>query len=172
MSAAGGVAVVLSVAGCVTGPVAVMAAIAVAWRVRVRAREREDVVNRARRTHAHAFAAPRASRVFRVAIRADNDLRMIAAVGDVEHADDLDVLARANTSRAENARRHVMLDDRIAIALVAGAKRHPRATRGRHVIAMHERLELVASARVRDVFRGIALEQHRQHTAPILDGVV
>jgi hypothetical protein len=37
---------------------------------------------------------------------------------------------------------------------------------------MHERLELVASVRVRDLFCGITLEQHRQYTAAILDCVI
>src|SRR6478672_7386369 len=162
---------IVAVAAQALRDIAVMAAIAVRGPVRW-AREGQDVVNGARWTDANAFTAPRASRVFRVAIRADDDLRMIATVGDVEHADDLDVLARTHTSRAENARRHVMLDDGVAIPLVAGAKRHARSSRGGHVIAMHERLELVASARVRDVFRGIALEQHRQYPAAIPDGVV
>jgi hypothetical protein len=61
--------------------------------------------------------------VFRIAIGTDDDLRVIAAMGDVEHAYDLDVLARANTSRAKDARRHVVLDDRIAIPFIARAKR-------------------------------------------------
>jgi hypothetical protein len=106
--------------------------------------------------------------VFRIPIRADDDLRVIAAIGDVEHADDLNILACTNAPRAENARRHVVLNDRVAIALVAGAKRESRAPDRRNVVAMHEGFELVACTRGWNLFSGIALEEHREHALTIL----
>src|SRR6185437_3863131 len=55
---------------------------------------RHHLEDRARRAHPHAFAAPRAPRFVRVAVRADDDLGVLAPLTNVEHADHLDVLAR------------------------------------------------------------------------------
>src|SRR5690348_15794515 len=91
-------------------------------RVRLELREREDVVDRARRTDAHALAAPGAPRMLRIAIRTDDDLRVLPAIRDIEHAHHLDILARPHAPRAEDAGGHVVLDHGVPFALVAGAE--------------------------------------------------
>src|SRR5512140_2918097 len=58
--------------------------------------ERDDVVDRAGGAHAHALSAPRASRMLRIPIRAHDDLGVLTAKACLEHAHDLDVLARAH----------------------------------------------------------------------------
>jgi hypothetical protein len=59
--------------------------------------------------------------VLRIAVGAYNDLRVIATMRDIEHTDDLNILARPDAPRAEDAGRHVVLNDRVAFALVARA---------------------------------------------------
>src|SRR6185437_2102365 len=53
--------------------------------------ERDDVVNRAGGTHAHALAAPGTACVLGIAIRAHDDLRVLAAQRHVEDANHLDI---------------------------------------------------------------------------------
>src|ERR1051325_3583804 len=125
---------------------------------------RHHLEDRARRTNADALAAPCAARFIRIAVRADDDLGVLAAPTDIQDADDLDVLARPHTTRAENTGRHVMADHGIARPLVAGAQRQ---------VACHDRgwddvvldqvaLELVArmlAASVAEVLGGVTLRQ-------------
>ena len=130
---------------------------------------RDDVVDGAGGADAHALAAPGAPGVLGIAVGADNDLGMVAAVGDVEDADDLDVLAGADAARAEDAGAHVVPDDRVAVALVAGAERHAGPPDCGHVVAAHQLLELVAVSAVGNLVDRVALEQHGQDALPALD---
>src|SRR6478736_365308 len=72
---------------------------------------------------ADALAAPGAAGVIGVAVSADDDLGVAAAVPDVEDADLLDILARPDAAGAEDAVRHIVLDHRVAGALVPVAER-------------------------------------------------
>ena len=143
-----------------------------AQRLRAHLGERDDVVDRAGGAYAHALAAPRASRVIRVTICADDDLRVLAAIAGLEHAHHLNVLARANAARAQDARRHVVLDERVAFALVSGAQPEGRALVRGHVVSAHVFLELVARASHGDLFHRVALEEHAEHGPAVLDGGV
>jgi hypothetical protein len=129
---------------------------------------RQDVVNRASRTHTHALSTPSASSVFWIPVGTDDYLRVIAAIGDVEYSDDLDVFARSHAARAENARRHVVPNDEISIAFVAFSEREIVAARRRNIIASHVLFELVAISVCWDLLDWISLEQHREHAASIL----
>ena len=72
-------------------------------------------------TDTNAFAAPGAARFVRIAVGADDDLRVLAAESDVQHADDLNIFARAHAAGAQDAGGHVVPDHRVAGALVARA---------------------------------------------------
>src|SRR3970040_2141237 len=87
-------------------------------------RHRDDVVNGSGRADAHALAAPRATGVLGIPIGADDDFCVVTPGLHIEDPEHLDILARANAARAEDARAHVVLDDRVVVALVAGTKRH------------------------------------------------
>ncbi len=138
---------------------------------------RHHLEDRAGWADADALAAPRAARFVGIAVGAHDDLGVLAAVGHVEHAHDLDVLARPHAAGAEDAGRHVVANHRIAGALVARAQRQvaARERRGLDLVAGDVALELVARvgvAAVGEVLAGVALEQHTQHAATILDGGV
>ena len=110
----------IAVTGNAIDSIAVVAAVTA--RHNVWPRERENIVNRARGAYANALTAPCTACVLGITIGTDDDLRVVSAISDVKHANDLNVLACANAARAQNARGHVMLNDRIAIAFVAAAK--------------------------------------------------
>src|SRR5437773_709414 len=78
--------------------------------------------DRARRAYAHTLAAPGAPRLVRVAVRADDDLGVLAPLAHVEHADHLNVLACPHAARAQNTGRHVVPDHRVAGPLVPMAQ--------------------------------------------------
>jgi hypothetical protein len=91
-------------------------------------------------------------------------------MGDVEHANHLDILARSNASRAENAEAHVMPDHRVARALVTAPQRKfvtlNRA--GLDTVPDYVFLELVPrlrAAAVLQVVSRITFEQEFQHAA-------
>ena len=88
---------------------------------------------------------------------------MLAALADVEHPHDLDVLARAYAPGAQDARAHVVADHRVARALVAVAEREVAPPHGRRHDSVTDcvLLELIArlrAAAVDQVVAGIALE--------------
>ncbi len=93
---------------------------------------------------------------------------MLAALRDVEHANDLNVRTGPHTARAQDAGGHVVLDERIAGPGVAHAQRQGGTPRRRHVVAPDEPLELVARAVLGDVLDGVALEEHPEHAAAAL----
>src|SRR5262245_42237090 len=128
----------------------------------------DDVVDGARRAHAHALAAPRAPRVLRVSISTDDDLCVSAAIRDVEHAHDLNVLACPHAARAEDAEIHVVLDDGITVALVAESERKLSAPLGGDVVAANQLLELIAVAASGDVVDWVPLEEHAEHSLSTL----
>ena len=137
----------------------------------------QGLEDRASGTDAHALAAPRAAGLVGVAVGAHDDLRVLAAPRDIEHADHLDVDARPHAARAEDAGRHVVADHRIAGALVAAADRQIAAGERRRLdaVADYVLLELVArlrAAAVAQMVARIALEQQAQHPAAVLDGGV
>ena len=135
---------------------------------------RHHLEDRARRADANTLATPGTPRFVGVAVRAHDDLGMLAAEAHVQHADDLDVLAGAHAARAQDAGRHVVPDHRIAGPLVARAQRqvaiHDRA---RHHVVLHEvALELVPRVRattVSQVIGRIPLREEPQHALAVLD---
>ena len=141
-------------------------------RLRPHLREWDDVVDRAGGAHAHAFAAPGAPGVLGIPVRADDDLGVLAAKAGLEHADHLNVLARAHAARAQNTRGHVVLNERIALAFVALAQAKRRTLIGGHVVAPHVFLELVARTARRNLFNRIPLEEHAEHGLTSLHGRV
>ena len=127
--------------------------------------------------HPYAFAAPGTPRLVGVAVRADDDLRVLAAPADVEHADDLNVLARPDAARAQDTGGHVVADHRIAGTLVARAKRQVAAKNcRRHDTVLHDiALELVArthATAVAQMIGGVALQQQTQHALAVLHRAV
>src|SRR4051812_44020554 len=95
-------------------------------------------------THPNALSAPGAARVVRIAVAAHDDLGVLAAHPDVQHADFLDVLARAHAAGAEDTGAHVVLDHDVARPLVAGTEREITAGADRDVVLHRVALELVA----------------------------
>src|SRR5438552_1258740 len=133
---------------------------------------RHHLEDRAGGTDADALAAPRTPRLVRVAVGADDDFGVLAAVSDVEHAYDLNVLARAHAAGAEDAGGHVVTDHRVARALVARAQGEvARLDRRRHDVVLHEvTLELVARvgpATVAEMIGGIALGEQTEHALAV-----
>ena len=109
-----------------------------------------------------ALAAPGASRVIGIAVAADDDLGVLPAQANVEHADLLDVLAGAHAAGAQDAGAHVVLDHHVAGPLVSGAERQLVMGADRHVVLDDVALELVAGmspAAVLQVLARIALQQ-------------
>src|SRR5258705_5345587 len=92
---------------------------------------RHHLEDRAGGANSDALSAPRTPRLVRVAVCADDDFGVFTAVSDVEHAHDLNVLARPHAARAQNTGRHVVADHRIAGALVARAQRQVAVLDGR-----------------------------------------
>src|SRR5690349_23698099 len=84
---------------------------------------RHDLEDRARGTDTDAFAAPGAARLVRVAVGTYDDLGVLSPLANVEHADDLDVLARAHTPGAEDTGAHVVLNHGVARTLVPVTQR-------------------------------------------------
>src|SRR5438128_11620361 len=138
---------------------------------------RHHLEDRTRRAYPHTLAAPRAARLVRVAVRAHDDLGVLAPLAHVEHADHLDVLARPYAARAQDARAHVVPDHAVAGPLVAMAQHEVALPerRGTDSIAHDVLLELVArlrpaSAAVPQVLTRIALEQQPEHALAVFDG--
>src|SRR5439155_18260492 len=130
---------------------------------------RHHLEDRPRRAHPHALPAPRAPGLVRVTVRAHNDLRMLAALADVEHADHLYVLARPHAARAQDTGAHVVTDHGVARALVTVAEHQVtrRDGAGSDPVAHHVLFELVARpgpAAVQQVLARVAPEQEPQHT--------
>ncbi len=141
---------------------------------------RHHLEDRAGRADAHAFATPRAPRLVRVPVRSDDDLGVFAPLAHVEHADDLDVLARSDAARAQDAGAHVVPDHRVARPLVAVAQDEVSLPEGcgNDPIAHDVLLELVAGAppprgcrpaAVSQVLARVALEQQPQDAAAVFD---
>src|SRR5207249_8006681 len=65
---------------------------------------------------------PGAASLVRVAVRADDDLGVLAPLAHVEHANHLDVLARPHAACAQDTGAHVMPDHWVAGPLVAVAQ--------------------------------------------------
>src|SRR2546423_1637309 len=129
---------------------------------------RHHFEDRPGRADANAFAAPGAARLVRIAIGADDDLRVFAAEPNVQHADHLNIFARAHAPRAEDARGHVVADHRIAWPLVAGPQRQvTRLESAWDDVVFHEGvLELVPRIRataLAEVIRAIALGKEPRH---------
>src|SRR2546430_9972456 len=80
---------------------------------------RHHLEDRSGGTDPDALAAPGAPGLVWVAVRSDDDLGVLTTEADVQHADDLDVLARPDAAGAEDAGGHVVADHRIPRALVA-----------------------------------------------------
>src|SRR6266576_65174 len=123
---------------------------------------RHHLEDRSRRADADAFAAPGAARLVGVAVRTDDDLGVLAAVPDVQHAHDLDVLARAHAAGAQDAGGHIVTDHRDAGALVARAQREVARLDGRrHDVVLHE---VALGEQAEDPFavfdRGVRLGRH------------
>ncbi len=131
-------------------------------------RHREDVVDRPRRADPHALPAPGAPRMFRVPVRPHDDLRMLPPRRHLQHPDHLDLLARPHAAGAEDAGRHVVRDDRVRRAFVPRAERELPRARERHLVAVHQRLELVPPVIRRDLLDRVALQQHRQDRLAVL----
>src|SRR6185503_3733446 len=134
---------------------------------------RHDLEDRARRADANALAAPGTAGFVRITVGADDDLGVLAAESDVQHAHHLDVFARPHAAGAQNAGRHVVADHRIAGALVARAQRQIAIDlRRRHDVVVDEiALELVArigAAAVAQVLGGIALGEEAQDALAVL----
>ena len=130
----------------------------------------EDLVDGTGRAHPDALAAPGAAGVVGVAVAADDDLGVLPPLRDVEDPDHLDVCARPDAAGAEDAGAHVVADHRVAGPLVPRPEpQDPRRGRPRrHAVAADHRLELVEVVPLGgDPLRRIALEQHRQHAAPV-----
>jgi hypothetical protein len=125
-------------------------------------------------TDADAFAAPGAAGAVGVAVRAHDDLGMLAAEADIQHADDLNILARPHAAGAQDAGRHVVPDHRVTGALVARTQRQIASVdRRRHDVVLHQvALELVARLRtpaVAQMLGGIALGEQAEHAFPVFD---
>ena len=119
-------------------------------------------------TDTNAFPAPGAARLVRIAVGTDDDLGVLAAESDVQHTDDLNVLAGADAARAEDACRHVVADHRVAGALVARTQRQVTSVDRRwHDVVLHEiALELVPRASVE---RWIPFAEKPENPFAILD---
>ena len=127
--------------------------------------------------YAYALAAPRTARLVGIAVGTDDDLGVLAPPRHVENADHLDVGARPDAPRTQDAGGHVVADHRVAGPLVAAAQREVAAgeRRGVDAVPRHVLLELVPGPRpaaVAQMLGGIALEQQPQHTAAVLHGGV
>jgi len=75
-------------------------------------------------------------------------------------------------SAGDSGTKRVRLVGSIAIAVVSLSERKSRAARRRYIIALNERLELVTRTDAWNVFRGVPLEEHRQHSLTILPCVI
>src|SRR5436305_5127 len=136
--------------------------------------QRHDLENRAGGAHPDTLATPSAPSLVGIAVRAHDDFGVLTPLRHVQHADHLDVLARAHAACTQDAGAHVVPDHRVAGALVAVSQRQvPRAAwGGSDTVAHHVALELVAGRgppAVPQVVSGIALEQQPQHALAALD---
>ena len=120
---------------------------------------------------ADALAAPSAAGVVRIAVAADDDLRVLAPHAYVEHADLLNIFAGPHAAGAKDTGAHVVLDHHVARPLVTFAERKLVVVAQGDVVIHDVALELVSrmgAAAVRQMVARIALEQEAEHAPPVL----
>jgi hypothetical protein len=72
---------------------------------------------------ANTFPAPCACSLVGVTVASHHDLGSLATVSDIEHSDDLNVLACTHASRTQNTGAHIVPDHRVARSLIALTQR-------------------------------------------------